>query len=335
MKGKRVLLFAPRFFGYENYIKEEIERQGGVVRLYDERDHPTAVEKILFRKAHFLLKKKALSFYRRVCEAEQNFQPDYVAFINPETVDNDSLALLKEQFSGSKFLIYMWDSCKNKKVKHLFGQFDLKYSFDMEDCKTYGLRFRPLFYLKEFEGRKGAGQTEFSYDVSFVGTVHSDRIKVIERIKAFCDASQLEYFFYLFVPGRLMYALRWILSPSFRRFEKTYVHFKPLRQETVSKITKKSRCVIDINHPKQTGLTMRTLEMLGMKKKLLTTNANVKKYDFYRPENQIVFERGKAALDVEELKKEYSEIPKEVYETYTLEAWVRQLFEAGESGRLT
>ena len=53
MKGKRVLLFAPRFFGYENYIKEEIERQGGVVRLYDERNHPSAVEKILIRKAHF------------------------------------------------------------------------------------------------------------------------------------------------------------------------------------------------------------------------------------------------------------------------------------------
>lgn len=331
MRGKRVLLFAPKFFNYENYIKEEIERQGGIVHLYDERNHPSAVEKIIFRKAHFLLKRKALSFYRRICDVERQFQPDYIAFINPEMVDNDALALLKERFPGSKFLIYMWDSCKNKRVKHLFGQFDLKYSFDMDDCMRYGLNFRPLFYLKEFEGRRNTGNTEFSYDVSFIGTVHSDRIKIIEEIKAFCDANRLQYYFYLFVPGKLMFVLRWILSSSFRKFEKKYVHFEPLQQAEISKITEASRCVIDINHPKQTGLTMRTLEMLGMNKKIMTTNANVKRYDFYRPENQIVFERGMASFDVSELKHEYKEIPKEVYEKYSLASWVRHIFEISEN----
>ena len=46
-------------------------------------------------------------------------------------------------------------------------------------------------------------------------------------------------------------------------------------------VVRSSRAVLDIQHFKQTGLTMRTLETFGAGKKLITTNHEVKKYDFY------------------------------------------------------
>ena len=40
---------------------------------------------------------------------------------------------------------------------------------------------------------------------------------------------------------------------------------------------KESEVILDINHPGQNGLTMRTFEALGAGKKLITTNTEIKK----------------------------------------------------------
>ena len=46
-------------------------------------------------------------------------------------------------------------------------------------------------------------------------------------------------------------------------------------------VVRSSRAVLDIQHFKQTGLTMRTLETLGAGKKSIATNSDVREYDFY------------------------------------------------------
>ena len=38
LEGKKILFFAPKFFNYEVEICKEIEKQGGIVRFYDERN---------------------------------------------------------------------------------------------------------------------------------------------------------------------------------------------------------------------------------------------------------------------------------------------------------
>ncbi len=63
LKEKKVLFFAPKFFGYENAIKEEIERQGAIVHLYDERCNPSSLEKIIIRKCPSVLKLKIFNNY--------------------------------------------------------------------------------------------------------------------------------------------------------------------------------------------------------------------------------------------------------------------------------
>ena len=47
----------------------------------------------------------------------------------------------------------------------------------------------------------------------------------------------------------------------------------------VMKIFKESRCVLDAPQAGQTGLTIRTIECLGAKRKLITTNKDIVKYD--------------------------------------------------------
>lgn len=331
LRDKKILFFAPRFFGYEKYIKEEIEAQGGVVHFYDERNNPSSVEKILYRKIHFLTNCKVNLYYSEICDAEKDFRPDYIFFLNPEAVNKVSLKRLKKAFPNTPIILYMWDSLKNKKVKQLLKFFDYKYSFDYNDCERYGMMFRPLFYLPEYEMQDK--EVEYKYDVAFIGTIHGDRAKILHNLKKYCDEHEISYYLYMYIPGSVLLTLRLISDKFLRKFEKKYIYTKPLEKEQVSKILSQSRCVIDINHPRQKGLTMRTFEMIGLRRKIITTNVEVKKYDFYNPVNQIVVSREGAMLSDKEIKEGFLAIPNEISEKYSLKYWVRDVFDL--SGQTT
>lgn len=335
LENKRILFFAPKFFGYENLIKQEMERQGAIVHMYDERPNPTSVEKVLIRKARFLIKAKIKRYYAGINDLEKSFHPNYVLFVNSEAIDEESLDILKQTHTKACFILYMWDSTKNKRIKQYFGKFDKLYSFDQYDCEKYGMSFRPLFFAPIF-GKKSENvllradedNKKYKYDVSFIGTVHSDRVMIVMKLMDYCNRYNLSYYWYLYVPGKLMYFLRWCTDKAFRQIDKKYVSITPMPQEKIAEISDCTRCVLDINHPKQTGLTMRTIEMLGVCKKIITTNKEVKNYDFYVPTNQIVISRDKIDVEMESVRKKYVDIEPQIYEKYTLSGWIRDIFQS-------
>lgn len=326
LEGKHVLLFTSQLFNYHNLIKEQIESEGAEVHLYDERNNPTSVEKILLRKTHLLMAGKIDRYYSEVAEKEKSFNPDYILFVSPEAVTATAMKMLRRTYPQSKFILYMWDSVQNKGVQGILKYFDKKFSFDPDDCKKYSMKLRPLFYSSTFfsaEERK----SDFKYDVSFIGSVHSDRAKILHQVKEYCDKHNMSYYFYLYIPGNLLLFLRMIFTRGLRQWERSYIHTNPIEKEKVAEISSETRCVIDINHPHQTGLTMRTIEMVGLKRKLMTTNTNIKHYDFYQPEDQIIIDRNNIKIDVNKLKQKYVDIPVAIYQKYSLRAWVREIFE--------
>lgn len=324
LKGKRVLLFTSVLFNYHIQIKKAIEDLGAEVHLYDERNDPSSMEKILIRKARFLMRRRTNAYYKLMCEREKDFKPNYVLFVSPEAVTEESLRMLRNTFSNSKFILYMWDSVKNKKVQGILKHFDSTFSFDPADCQQYGMTFRPLFFSQAFENN--GTQEEYEYDVSFIGTVHSDRAKILWEIKEFCDENQLKYYFYLFIPGKLLFNLRMMTDPFLRKWDRSYIHIDSIGKEEVAGISEKTRCIIDINHPEQTGLTMRTIEMLGLNRKLATTNTNISSYDFYRPQNQIMLDRKHLALSKDMIREKYVKIPNEIYKKYSIQYWAKDIF---------
>ncbi len=327
LAGKKVLLFAPKFFGYENEIYKEINGQGGIVKFYDERNNPSSIEKIILRKAHFLLESRIFSYYKGICETEKSFNPDYVLFISPETVNRKSIVLMKNKFNSAKFILYMWDSIENKNAKKVYQYFDKCLSFDSDDCKKYGFKFRPLFFTKSFEKKMSENIATYQYDFAFIGSVHSDRAKILNQLKKYFEKNNLRFFYYLYVPGKLMLTVRSLLDKNFRELRKDYVHIEPLDKNKVSSILSNSNYVIDINHPKQIGLTMRTIEMLGLHKKLLTTNSHIQDYDFYNQSNQIVISRNKISIDKTKLINGYNCESDDIYDKYRLSTWIKEIFE--------
>lgn len=325
LQGKKILFFAPKFFGYENAIKDELESQGAVVHLYDERDNPSSLEKIIIRKCPFLLKNKIYSYYKRIINTEEKFSPDYVFFLSPETATKECINLLRNNFPAAKFILYMYDSLRNKNAKYIYKYFDRCLSFDPDDCKRYNFIFRPLFFMNSFEASKNV--QNYKYDFCFIGTIHSDRAKILYQLKKQFDANDYSYFYYLYVPGKMMYMLRWIFDKYVRKFGEKYIHTVPIEKKVVSDVSKHSKCIIDINHPKQIGLTMRTIEMLGLKRKILTTNENIKDYDFYNPANQIVVSRKNIIIPKQNVSEIYETLDDKIYNLYNLKSWVLRIFD--------
>ena len=70
---------------------------------------------------------------------------------------------------------------------------------------------------------------------------------------------------------------------------------------------------------------MRTIEMVGMNKKLITTNQTIKDYDFYNPKNISVVDRKNVVIDDEFLHTSYEPLSKEMYQKYSLQCWILEV----------
>lgn len=86
-----------------------------------------------------------------------------------------------------------------------------------------------------------------------------------------------------------------------------------------------SRCVVDIEHASQHGLTMRSIEILGLRRKLITTNQDIVNYDFYNENNICIIDRKHPAVDKGFFEKPYQMLDEGIYEKYSLGNWILEV----------
>ena len=139
------------------------------------------------------------------------------------------------------------------------------------------------------------------------------------------EKKDLNCYWFLYLQSRFVYKIYKALKPEFRGTAEDIFSYHKLNAEEISEIVDQSRIILDIQHPKQTGLTMRTIEMIGMNKKLITTNQNIKNYDFYNSDNIAVIDRKQVEIPDDFLKSPYIPISPEVYEKYSLQSWILEV----------
>lgn len=89
------------------------------------------------------------------------------------------------------------------------------------------------------------------------------------------------------------------------------------------------RCVVDVVAKKfNAGQTLRPLEALFFKKKLLTNDESVKGSDFYHPSNIFVFDEKNISLDgIEKFMEEpFHEIEESIVAKYDVNNWLKHYF---------
>lgn len=319
LDGQRILFVAPRFFGYDREIADALRARGAQVDWFEDRPYNSAQMTAMTRFAPRAILPFADRLYCRQLEALAPSHYDHVLVLNGQTVSRTFLKLLRQQFPSACFTLYMWDSLENRaRTVENFSFFDRLLSFDPQSVVEYGMRLRPLFYTRvatPVEPRTA------SYDASFVGTAHSDRYAVITQLQAVLDPG-LRTFWYLYLQSDWLFTAYHLLKPAMRNATRDDFHFAPMNKDHLQQTVEQSLAIVDIEHPRQRGLTMRTFETMGLHRKLITTNSHVKSYDFFDPDNILVIDRHAPVVPAAFFATPYQPLAPALFYRYSLDGWI-------------
>jgi len=325
---KKILIFSPQFFGYGKEVAKKLESLGATVDYHDERPGNDFITKAVIRIKKSLLSQKIDAYYSNIISNLISDHYDFVLFLNPEAISPKKIQQLRKCQPKATFIMYMWDSLLNKKYTlDLLPYFDHKHTFDKEDSANseYGFNFRPLFFLDAYKNVN----TEFAQlttDLLFVGTVHSDRYKLLMEIGQVCRKMGKSLDFYMFFQNKKLYYAQKATNKAFRKAKIKDFEFDSISKEQIIKKIANSRVVLDIQHPDQKGLTMRTIEMIGARKKIITTNMHIKNYDFYDPINIHCIDRKNIELNSTFFETDYKRLNTTIYHKYSIDGWLEDVF---------
>jgi hypothetical protein len=325
-ENKRILLIAPNYFGYDQEIKKKLEGLGAKVDFIFDRPFSTPILKAVTRLRRELILPFADRFFEEQLDRLASTSYDMVFVIQGEGLSPKVLQLIRTRFPQASLTLYMWDSFRNK--PNLVGNikyFDRCFSFDSKDCTTYGMQFRPLFFNDGFDSPQ---VEETRYDVSFIGTAHSDRYSIVKNLHQALPTNSKTYF-YLYLQAKWYYHYQKLTNSGMSGSKINDFEFIPLKKTQVQEVFAQSFSILDIEHPDQIGLTMRTFETLGAQKKLITTNAAVVEYDFYNPNNIFVVQREKSLkIPSAFFGTPATHLPEHLYKKYSVAGWLQEVLVA-------
>lgn len=315
-----VLLICADFFSYHDSIIKTLEARGVSVVWWNDRVSNNPIYKIFLRIMPRLVSRLSTQvFTDQIKGLEANYILD-VLVIKGEGLSSSAVRNLRKAIPNARFHLYLWDGIENVPMaSELAPFFDNISTFDTYDAQRFGWRYRPLFARNSNQAPASLSET-WVYDCMFVGSLHSDRYSVLKNLVV--SSTHLRMFVYGFIPGRLVWWLRHLLDWSLWNSGVIKISTTPLTPKVIQEILNSSCAVIDIEHPRQRGLTMRSIETLMAHRKLITTNKNIRHTDLYHESRVLIIDRKESSISKEFLESSFLPLDPLVRERYSLGSWV-------------
>lgn len=323
----RILLIAPLFFNYYKEMIKELESIGFEVDYICDAPSNSNISKAIGRINKNLIKLPTQKYFNNIVLPKiSGVSYDKVLVVGGMTFafTPDMIAKIKEMNSSAVFSLYQWDSEQNLPYSTgIHRYFDRVFSFDLNDCERDSMyTFLPLFYTRIYEEIGSEKADDYTYDCSYVGTAHPQKFKDINSMSAFLADKMKSQFIYHYMPSKLKYVYHKLLAPEFKNASLSDFSFEKIDSTEMMRIFNESKCILDAPQAGQTGLTIRTIECLGAKRKLITTNKDIVKYDFYDENNILVFDNG-LDLNSKFFTTGYKDLDESIYKKYSLREWLR------------
>jgi hypothetical protein len=235
-----------------------------------------------------------LSRYQLIIFMDSGFQPEYARIV--------------KKYSSARLILFFWNKLSEKRLSLLAetkidGVIDDYYSFDPIEAKKFGLLHNSTFYKSCIE----LSSETPKYDLFFGGNNKGRREL----------AYTLESVF-----GELGLSLNLFIVEGNEGYQNTgYLSYSKFLE-----FLSPTNGILEIMQNEQHGLTLRTMEALFFKKKLVTTNHEIKRYYFYHPDN--IFILGHDAL--EELpafmNKAHKELDTKMIQFFEPKSWIQRFF---------
>lgn len=325
-----ILLITPNFFNYHKMMIEELETMGHTVDWFDDRPSTNGWIKAVIRVKRDLIHYYIRLYFTQIEKKIKEKKYDRFLLVSGQSLsfDESMIKKIRDLQPQAQFVLYQWDSIRNfPYIERMQKYFERCYSFDRNDVgNNIRLIFKPLFYGKRFEGIGAEKHKEYKYDFSFVGTAHPQKYRFVKEMSQQLNEIFPKQFIYYYFPSRIVFFYRKAMSPELKNAKYSEFHFDPLSGKTFDEVYSNSRCILDSTQAGQIGLTMRAIEALGAKKKLITTNADIVNYDFYRPENVYVY-NGTFDFSSPFFTKSYIPVDEKLYESYSLKNWLSEILD--------
>ncbi|MCZ2085337.1 MAG: hypothetical protein LC112_13805 [Flavobacteriales bacterium] len=325
LQGKKILFLSANFFGYEKAIAKRLRELGAEVDFFNERPSDSVLSKGIIRVNKNFYFRRINSYYQKIRKETKTRNYDFFLLIKGETIPYFFLEKFKKYHASAKMIYYSYDAVEEyPKSLKLYSYFDKSFTFEPKDAHRYNLHFRPLFFINDYANL--IENVPLKFDLVFIGSAHTDRYLIGEKVTDSCNKKNLKTYFYYYAPGKIAFLLKKIFDQNLKEFDINKLSFKKLKHSDIAEIYAQSRSVLDINKPFQDGLTMRTFETLASGKKLLTTNTDIKNYSFFNEDNIFVLDRQQLDVDAGFFKSDFKKINPEILEMMTLDSWIKCLF---------
>lgn len=318
---KKVLYIGESYLGYEKEVKKLIESNLNYEVIYIdltkyEYNYKNFFER-LYAKIFFIItnknykKEKAIdNLIKDVKIIEDKI--DIIFFIR---VTDKLERFIKYLYSLNKYMIYhQWDSLKKlKDTGKCIKYFNKASTFDEEDAKNYNMEFIPNFYLKKHILNKN----ELEYDLFTIisHAKNGNRIKILEKIALKLKEKNIKYKFLVYTKEKNI------------KSENLIIINKPISIEENYNLMRKSKVILEIGDDiNQGGLTFRAIDSLGLNKKLITNYKFIENYDFYNPNNILIW-NDNIEINIDFFKKEYQKLDEDIYFKYSDEEWIKRIFD--------
>lgn len=313
MTTKKITLIYPFSYGYIDFVVDELKSYPEVIITDIKTDlikysYPNLPAKIWNGVTKLFGKNIKKEYFKNHILNKISEKQDIIFVIRPDLLEGSLLKKLKE--NTKSFIAYYYDSCeKYPKQIEIAYFFDEVYSYEKEDIEKYNFIETSNFIYDEVIENE-----EIIYDIFNVSS-YDTRIDEIDTLSTRLVEAGLKIYFVLFYFEKLVYKNLQSVT-------------KYLSLQETKKLIAQSKAMIDIQRKDQKGLSFRTFESLGYRKKLITTNKQVKSFDFYNPNNMLVINSDN--VNIEEIKKfldlPYVEISKDILDQYSLKNFTKKIF---------
>lgn len=328
---KKILLITTVMSGYEKEIINALEKKNFDVTFFPKASKINKKEISFFHRilrtlvqdfGFFFFKKKLdkkdIKIYEKYIE-ELDSNYDYIFDFGGKSKEQ-SIKLLKDKYD-SEFVLYMWDDLKYAKtVWDTMKYFDRKYIFNNNESLKSNFLYRSNFFVNSYR----YNDEEKIIDIFYKGSLRDKkRTFILEKIEESLEGYNLDIS--LYAKGNYLKNRKKVHSREF--FEKK-CNDKYMSVEELVLNSKHSKVLLDIAYKNQSGLGLRPLEAIASNCKLITTNKNIKSYDFYNSTNIFCLEEDLSNID--EIKN-FVDTPFESYSDdikykYSVDGFIDDIF---------
>ncbi|KLT71060.1 hypothetical protein AB674_04580 [Flavobacterium sp. ABG] len=214
----------------------------------------------------------------------------------------DHIQYIKKHNLNIRLILWYWNpAIKMVNPMKVPKELCEMWSYDPVDCKEYGLKFNSTFYFKNVEIK----EVFKDIDLLFLG-IDKGRKKILFELNNVMIENSVKTFFHV--------------VPDKKDSKTDYI--KPISYKEYLCLISRSKCILDLVPDGNNGMTLRPMEALFFKRKLVTNFIAIKNEPFYDPENIFILGIDDFSTIKQFIDSEYKEIDDKVVKEYEFKNWL-------------